>query len=66
MCVCVCVCVCVCNIMLNSADTALRCKHFACTQHEDAVHEIHVPIWCLNKPVTATGTDHALEGIIQS
>jgi len=41
------------------ADMEVRFRHLACKQHEDAVHEVHVPIYRLIKPVTLTVADHA-------
>ena len=35
------------NIMHNNADTDATSRHLASKQHEDAVHEVHVPICCL-------------------
>ncbi len=49
--------------MRNNAETEATSRHLACKQHENAVHEVHVLIRCLNKPVTATVTDHVPEGI---
>ena len=58
--------VCVVTHNVNNADTEARSRHLACKQHEDAVHEVHVPICCLTKPVTTTVTDHVPEGITKS